>query len=84
MSARWETGEPQQRPLGELRRLSLDVIDVPHRRIRRELGQVDDLALSLASVGQIHPVQVYERHGRYRLVAGERRLTAARRVMHRA
>jgi ParB/RepB/Spo0J family partition protein len=77
---RGETGEPQRRPLGELRRLSLEVIDIPNRRIRRELGQVEDLALSLASVGQIHPVQVYERHGRYRLVAGERRLQAARRL----
>jgi ParB/RepB/Spo0J family partition protein len=67
-----------ERPLGELRRLDIDAIDIPQRRIRRDLGHVEDLAVSLGSVGQIHPIQVYASHGRYRLVAGERRLNAAR------
>jgi ParB family transcriptional regulator, chromosome partitioning protein len=76
-----ETGEQlQRRPLGELRRLPLESIDVPHARIRRDLGPVEELAVSLATVGQIHPVQVYSSHGRFRLVAGERRLQAARRL----
>jgi ParB/RepB/Spo0J family partition protein len=71
-------GDTTEQPRGELRRLPLAAIDVPQVRIRRDLGHVDELAHSLASVGLLHPVHVYLSHGRYRLVAGERRLAAAR------
>src|SRR6266536_821044 len=64
----------------ELVHLALDQIDVPRARIRRDLGPIEDLALSLDSFGLLHPVHVYASHGRYRLVAGERRLEAARKL----
>ncbi len=64
----------------ELVHLSLDQIDVPRARIRRDLGPIEDLALSLDSFGLLHPVHVYASHGRYRLIAGERRLQAARKL----
>jgi ParB/RepB/Spo0J family partition protein len=66
--------------MAELRRLPLDQIDVPRARIRRDLGTIEDLAVSLDSFGLLHPVHVYASHGRYRLVAGERRLEAARKL----
>lgn len=45
-------------------------------RYRKEVGPVDDLVASIASVGLLNPITVREWHGGYRLVAGERRLTA--------
>jgi ParB/RepB/Spo0J family partition protein len=53
---------------------------VPQRRIRRDLGDIDALALSLHLHGQLAPVIVYEVGNRYQLVAGERRLEATRRL----
>jgi ParB family chromosome partitioning protein len=64
----------------QLVRLAVDQIDVPQVRIRKELGPVGDLAYSLDSVGLLHPIQVYPARNRYRLIAGERRLEAARRL----
>ena len=61
----------------ELRRIRLDLIDVPRQRIRRDLGAVNDLAYSLGTVGILQPIQVLSVGKRYRLIAGERRLTAA-------
>jgi ParB/RepB/Spo0J family partition protein len=63
---------------GEHHRLSLALIDIPPARIRRELGPIEDLAYSVSSIGLLHPVLVYRVRGRYRLIAGERRLQAAR------
>jgi hypothetical protein len=45
-------------------------------RYRRDLGDVSDLAQSIVDVGLLNPITVREWHGGYRLVAGERRLTA--------
>src|SRR5215218_9223791 len=76
-----EPSPPTQEQLhssGELLRLALDQIDVPRMRLRRDLGAVDDLAYSLGSVGILQPIQVFRTGKRYRLIAGERRLQAAR------
>jgi ParB/RepB/Spo0J family partition protein len=65
----------------ELRRVLLDRIDVPPRRMRRDLGDVASLAVSLGTYGQLAPVVCYEApDGRLRLIAGERRLEATRRL----
>src|SRR4030095_13912666 len=69
---------PRAVPHPELMPLAIADIDVPRARIRRDLGPIEDLALSLGSFGLLHPVHVYASHGRYRLIAGERRLRAAR------
>ncbi len=45
-------------------------------RYRKEIGDVSDLKESIANVGLLNPITVREWHGGYRLVAGERRLTA--------
>lgn len=45
-------------------------------RYRKDLGDVTDLAKSIVDVGLLNPITVREWHGGYRLVAGERRLTA--------
>lgn len=58
-------------------RVALDDI-VVRRRHRTDLGDIDALATSIATVGLLHPPVVVDDRGRYRLVAGERRLAAAR------
>lgn len=45
-------------------------------RYRKDLGDVADLKASIVEVGLLNPVTVRPWHGGYRLVAGERRLTA--------
>lgn len=45
-------------------------------RYRKDIGDVSDLAQSIVEVGLLNPITVREWHGGYRLVAGERRLTA--------
>jgi len=65
---------------GQVRRVPIDSIVVPRRRIRRNLGDVDALALSLHIHGQLAPVIVYEVGNRFHLIAGERRLEATRRL----
>jgi ParB/RepB/Spo0J family partition protein len=71
---------PASVPHPTLVHLSIEQIDVPHARIRRDLGPIEDLALSLGSFGLLHPVHVYASHGRFRLIAGERRLEAAKKL----
>ncbi len=61
-----------------LQRIPLDQIDVPRSRIRRHFGPIKELAHSLGSVGLLQPIQVFQSRSRYRLIAGERRLRAAR------
>lgn len=63
---------------GELQRLPLSEIEVPRLRLRTSLEDVPELAESLATVGLLNPIIVTANDGRYRLVAGERRLSAAR------
>jgi ParB family chromosome partitioning protein len=65
---------------GDLRRIPLEEIEVPRHRIRRDLGAVGELAESLHTTGLLNPITVYERNGRFTLIAGERRLEAARRL----
>lgn len=55
--------------------LDIDSIIVADR-FRRDIGDVSDLAKSIVEVGLLNPITVREWHGGYRLVAGERRLTA--------
>ena len=64
-----------------LEHVPLDRIEVPSERMRRDLGDLDTLAQSLHEHGQLAPVVVYPMSdGRLRLIAGERRLEATRRL----
>jgi len=49
-------------------------------RMRKDLGDINDLAESLKTHNLMHPVVVLEEAEGYRLIAGERRLTAAKRA----
>jgi ParB/RepB/Spo0J family partition protein len=61
--------------------ISIELIDVPPERQRKDLGDINSLANSLASsIGQITPIVVAEAEGRFTLIAGERRLTAAKKL----
>ena len=49
-------------------------------RYRQDLGELDDLVSSIVEVGLLNPITVREWHGGYRLVAGERRLSAFKKL----
>jgi ParB/RepB/Spo0J family partition protein len=80
--ARRASPRPQVSPgAGELQRVFVDRIEVPPRRLRRDLGDVGSLAVSLDTYGQLAPVVCYaDAAGRLQLIAGERRLEATRRL----
>lgn len=73
-----ETGEVVQ-PNGSNGTARLNHITVRDRH-RSDLGDLDALADSLLSVGMLQPIVVREEDTRLILVAGERRLEAARRL----
>ena len=45
-------------------------------RMRKELGNIKELAESIHQNGQITPILVEEKNGKFFLIAGERRLRA--------
>jgi len=61
-----------------------DTLEVPiasiqiRERVRKALGDIDGLAKSLETVGLLQPVAVTKENGKYILVAGHRRLLAAK------
>lgn len=61
--------------------LPIDSIDIGER-FRKDLGDLDELASSIAAIGLLHPITVLpgKRSGRWLLVAGERRLRASQRL----
>lgn len=63
---------------GEIHDLPLALIDVDQAQPRRHFSRsdLDALASSISEVGLLQPVVVSAKRGRYRLVAGERRLRA--------
>jgi ParB family chromosome partitioning protein len=59
--------------------LPLEQIEPDPKQPRRDLGDLTDLKASIASVGLVQPIIVtILDYNRYRLVAGERRFTAAK------
>ena len=63
-----------------LRELSIDVVDDPAspQRSAANMGDLEELARSITQVGVIEPIVVATRNGRYEVVAGHRRLLAAK------
>ena len=57
--------------------LAITMIDASPDNHRRELTGVPELAESMRQIGLMNPLQVVKDGGRYRLVAGHRRLAAA-------
>jgi ParB/RepB/Spo0J family partition protein len=74
------TAAPQARHAPEPRAalVRVDDIDFHPRNVRRDLGDLRDLADSIARVGILQPVILEMRGNRLRLRAGHRRIAAAR------
>lgn len=57
----------------QLHHLDPNLIEVPPERQRSDVGDLDELAESIRSIGQINPITITHNH---ELIAGERRLRA--------
>jgi ParB/RepB/Spo0J family partition protein len=65
--------------VAELIEVSLDDIHIPPGNHRQDLGDLNGLAESIRTVGLVQPITMRQRDaGGYELVAGQRRLAAAR------
>jgi ParB family chromosome partitioning protein len=67
-------------PTPEFKLITLDLIDDPEFAMRTDITpeSVVDLVLSIRQVGIIEPLVVKPRNDRYEIIAGHRRLTAAK------
>ena len=61
-------------------KLPLSIITIPDGRFRGEDEEIADLAASLGKFGLLQPIVVHQENGSYELIAGFRRLTAAKRL----
>lgn len=68
-------GDQYRQSIAETFSLPVDSVIVADR-YRKEIGDVSELAASIVEIGLLNPITVRPWHGGYRLVAGERRLTA--------
>lgn len=67
------------RPTGpRVRMISIDSIDPNPRQARSELGNIDELILSIKEKGVLEPILVRPKAGRYEIIAGERRYVASK------
>jgi len=60
--------------------ISMDIIDPNPRQARNELGNIDELVLSIKEKGVLEPILVRPKAGRYEIIAGERRYVASRKA----
>ena len=69
------------RPTGpRVRMIYIDSIDPNPRQARNELGNIDELMLSIKERGVLEPILVRPKAGRYEIIAGERRYVASKRA----
>ncbi len=69
------------RPTGpRIRMIYIDSIDPNPRQARSELGNIDELMLSIKEKGVLEPILVRPKAGRYEIIAGERRYVASKRA----
>ena len=69
------------RPSGpRVRMISVELIDPNPRQARSELGNIDELMLSIKEKGVLEPILVRPKAGRYEIIAGERRYVASRKA----
>jgi len=67
------------RPTGpRVRMISIESIDPNPRQARSELGNIDELKLSIREKGVLEPILVRPKAGRYEIIAGERRYVASK------
>lgn len=63
-----------------IRMIPLDKIDPNPQQARSEMGDIKDLMASIKEKGILEPILVRPRHGRYEIIAGERRYMASKRL----
>lgn len=70
---------PQETYEGEVRELSLDLLDPNPDQPRKEFNEdsLNELASSIRQLGLLQPILASPDKGRYRIIAGERRFRAA-------
>lgn len=51
-------------------------------RVRKDLGDINQLAASIGEIGLLHPVVVYEKDDKFYLLAGQRRIEAFKILTH--
>lgn len=64
----------------KIRMIAVDKIDPNPNQARSELGDINELTLSIKSKGILEPILVRPKENRYEIIAGERRLVAAKKV----
>ena len=69
------------RPSGpQVRMIAIGMIDPNPRQARNELGDIDELVLSIKEKGVLEPILVRPKAGRYEIIAGERRFVASKKA----
>lgn len=70
---------PQENQEGEVLLVSPSLLDPNPEQPRKDFDKdaLNELAASIAQIGLLQPILVYPHHGRYRIIAGERRFRAA-------
>jgi ParB family chromosome partitioning protein len=63
-----------------IRMVPIDKIDPNPQQARSELGDINELMASIKQKGILEPIIVRPRHGRYEIIAGERRFIACKRL----
>lgn len=63
-----------------IRMIPLDKIDPNPQQARSAMGDIHDLMASIKEKGILEPILVRPKHGRYEIIAGERRYMASKRL----
>jgi ParB family chromosome partitioning protein len=63
-----------------IRMIPIEKIDPNPQQARSELGDIKELMASIKQKGVLEPIIVRPRHGRYEIIAGERRFIASKRL----
>ncbi|MGB6864652.1 MAG: ParB/RepB/Spo0J family partition protein, partial [Candidatus Aminicenantaceae bacterium] len=63
-----------------IRMVPIEKIDPNPQQARSELGDLKELIASIEQKGILEPIIVRPRHGRYEIIAGERRYVASKRL----
>jgi ParB family chromosome partitioning protein len=63
-----------------IRMIPIEKIDPNPQQARSELGDIKELMSSIQQKGILEPILVRPRHGRYEIIAGERRYIASKRI----
>jgi ParB/RepB/Spo0J family partition protein len=66
----------------ECKELALDTLSISPYNVRKDPGDLTDIIDSVTDIGVVDPISVVQRGERYEVIAGSRRVEAARRAGH--